>query len=404
MALTVKDILELPSGQKLQLLAGGKGLNKTVTSVEIADYEFAPDLEFAPGAAPDLSRDMDPQSFIITSFLFAKDDPSVILSAVKAMEEMGMAALAFKRIIYEELPEEVLAFADQHGFPILSFGRDVWFENIIFDIMYAVQFDDKIYLSEEKIDSMLSGYMNRSELDIILKGISLRLRPWVSVVFIADDILDAGRILRGFYLLKGFHSKGLMVRYGRGLFLITTSTREDHQSHDLIRREAFELLGIDESIPMGMSDVHESTSLDRAFREGWQCYIASIIEGRRFDCFRQAGICRVLLPSLGNEDSTAFAKDVLDAFADNRDLRETADAYTACGGDISKTASALHCHPNTIRYRLGRIRELTGLQDVTDSELYLQLKTALLIRRAGRVVRGGGSETSGVPSPPPGTI
>jgi len=382
MALTVKDILELPSGQKMRLLAGKKGLNRPVASVEIADYEFAPDLQHAHDAAFDLEENMESGSFIITSFLFAKDDPSAILSAVKALAEMGMAALAFKRIIYEKLPDEVLSFADRHNFPILSFDRTVWFENIIFDIMYAVQFDDKVYLSEEKIDSMLSGHMNRSELDIILKGISLKLRQYISVVYIAGETIDAGRILRSFYLLKGFHSKGLMVRYGDAVFLIATSSHADQKSHAMIRREAFELLGIAEDTAMGMSSVHPPAALDRAFRESLQCFAASSVEGAAFDCFAETGIYRVLLPALGNEECTAFANDILQAFADKPDLYETALAYSMSGGDIAKTAASLLCHQNTVRYRLGRIRAHTGLQDVTDGEFYLQLKAALVIDRA----------------------
>jgi len=218
----------------------------------------------------------------------------------------------------------LLAFADAKDFLILSFGKNVWFENIIFDIMYAVQFDDKVYLSEEKIDAMLSGRMNRSELDIILKGISLKLRQFISVVYISGDFLDAGRLLRSFYLLKGFQSKGLMVRYEDGVFLITTSSLEDHKSHDLIRREAFELLDITENTDWGMSDVHERTALDRAFRESWQCCIASAVEHRSFPQFSATGIYRVLLPSLDNEEAAAFAGDVLHAIADKADLLETA--------------------------------------------------------------------------------
>lgn len=385
MALTVKDILELPSGQKMKLLAGEKGLDRPVVSAEIADYEFAPDLDLAAGGAFNIREAIDPGSFVITSLLFAKDDPSSILPAVKTMQELGVAALAFKQIIYDALPDEVLAFAKEQDFPILMFGRDVWFENIIFDIMYAVQFDDKVYLSEEKIDAMLSGHMNRSELDIILKGISLKLRKYVSVVYIAGDSLDAGRILRGFYLLKGFQSKGLMVRYGDGLFLITTSARADHKSHDLIRREVFELLGIAEDVSMGMSDVHERKALDRAFRESRQCHLALLASGEAFPCFSQTGIYRVILPALDNEESAAFAEDLLRPAADNADLMETAQEYVASGGDIAKTAALLHCHQNTVRYRLGRLRTLTGLQDVTDSELYLQLKVALAIDRARRM-------------------
>ena len=394
MALTVKDIMELPSGQKMQIVAGVKGLNRPVVSVEIADYEFTPDLKLAPGGEFDLNENLEQGSFVITSFLFAKDDPAAILPSVRTMKEMGISALAFKSVIYDKLPDEVIAFADDNDFPILAFGMDVWFENIIFDIMYAVQFDDKVYLSEGNIDAMLSGSMNRSELDIILKGVSLKLKPYVSVVYITGDHVDAGRILRSFYLLKGFHSKGLMVRYGDGVFLITTSSRDDHRSHGLIRREAFELLGIGHDVMMGMSDVHEKTALDRAFRESWQCLVASSVEGKQFERFGKTGISRVLLPAVGNEESRAFAKGILDAFSDKADLLETAREYMASGGDILRASAALHCHQNTIRYRLGRIRELTGLEDVTDSEMYLQLKTALLI--------DGATELSGAKDQNPG--
>ena len=382
MALTVKDILELPSGQKMQLLAGGKGLNRPVVSVEIADYEFAPDVEFAPGIELDLQNAMDPASFIITSFLFAKDDPSVILSTVKTMQEMGMAALAFKKIIYEELPAEVLEYAEKNDFPILAFGRDVWFENIVFDIMYAVQFDDKVYLSEEKINTMLSGYMNRSELDIIRKGISLKLRQYVSVVYISGETIDAGRILRSFYLLKGFQEKGLMVRYGDGVFLIITSASDDIESHELIRKDFFEVLGIDADTVCGMSDVHDTVELDQAFRESRYGFITASIKKEPLVRFCDSGIHQVLLPALNHAEATAFAKKLLDGIGNNLDLIETARQYALLGGDITRVASSLHCHQNTIRYRLGRIRELTGLQDATDSELYLQLKSAMIIDSA----------------------
>ena len=387
MALTVKDILELPSGQRMKLLAGSKGLTRSVVSVEIADYEFAPDIKFVPGANFNLQDDMEPGSFIITSFLFAKDDPSLILSSIETMEEMGMAGLAFKQIIYDQLPAEVIDFAEKKNFPIFAFSKKLWFENIVFDIMYAVQFDDKVYLSEEKIDNMLSGKMTRSELDIILKGISLKLRRYISVIYISGKNLDAGRILRSFYLLKGFHSKGLMVRYEDSLFLITTSDRGDSKSHDLIRAEAFELLGIgtsmdEESMLIGCSDVHEPSQLDKAFRESRYCSTASSIEGSFFQHFSDTGIYQVILPSMDHAELIAFAKGITSAYDINADLCETVKEYLASGGDVTKTSIALHCHQNTVRYRLGKIRELTGLTTASDSELFMQLKIAAVITNA----------------------
>lgn len=381
MALTVNDILELPSGQKMRLLAGKKGLNRTVASVGIADYEFVPDLITDSEDSAGLKIVMDPDSVIITSFLFAKDNPSVILPMVKTLWEMDVAAVAFKQIFYKELPMEVLAFAEENDFPILAFDREIWFENIIFDIMYAVQFDDRVYLSEEKIDAMVSGHMDPSELSIILKGISLRLRSYVSVTYIPGDSLDAGQVLRSFYLLKGFHDKGLLIRCRDDLFLLVTSNRDDDKSHDLIRREAFELLGIAETITIGTSDVQERKALDKAFRESRLCHLASRIEGRRMERFGKTGVYRVLLPALEHDETEGFANSIVGCLEDHVDLLETAAEYISAGGDVSKAAEALHCHQNTIRYRLSKMRGLIGLQDITDAEMYMQLKTALIIHR-----------------------
>ncbi|EKF24839.1 pucR C-terminal helix-turn-helix domain protein [Mycolicibacterium hassiacum DSM 44199] len=41
-------------------------------------------------------------------------------------------------------------------------------------------------------------------------------------------------------------------------------------------------------------------------------------------------------------------------------LLDTLWAYVAHGGSADHAAKALHCHPNTVRYRLRRVQELTG--------------------------------------------
>jgi hypothetical protein len=53
----------------------------------------------------------------------------------------------------------------------------------------------------------------------------------------------------------------------------------------------------------------------------------------------------------------------LEAYADRRgtDLVETLAAFLRNQCDRRETAAALHVHPNTVDYRLGRVEELTGL-------------------------------------------
>jgi DNA-binding PucR family transcriptional regulator len=67
-------------------------------------------------------------------------------------------------------------------------------------------------------------------------------------------------------------------------------------------------------------------------------------------------------------------------------LVETLETYLVCDASVSITASRLYAHRHTIRYRLGRVRELTGLDvDVlADRErLVLGLRALRMFQRAG---------------------
>lgn len=63
------------------------------------------------------------------------------------------------------------------------------------------------------------------------------------------------------------------------------------------------------------------------------------------------------------------------------DLVRTLAAYLDHGGNYDRTAAALVIHRSTLRYRLGRIRETTGL-DIGDPEARLNLHLALRARAA----------------------
>jgi PucR C-terminal helix-turn-helix domain len=57
-------------------------------------------------------------------------------------------------------------------------------------------------------------------------------------------------------------------------------------------------------------------------------------------------------------------------------MEETALAYVQHGGNAAAMARALHLHPQTIRYRLGRLRELFG-DELTDPDGRFELELAL---------------------------
>jgi hypothetical protein len=82
-------------------------------------------------------------------------------------------------------------------------------------------------------------------------------------------------------------------------------------------------------------------------------------------------------------DATARSQlisEVYDALAAGEVLLETAQAYFDQGSSMEATARALFVHPNTIRYRLRRVRELTGLSPTDPREAYT-LRVALTLGR-----------------------
>jgi DNA-binding PucR family transcriptional regulator len=81
-----------------------------------------------------------------------------------------------------------------------------------------------------------------------------------------------------------------------------------------------------------------------------------------------AELARLLLMPLEREDGER-----------GNNLTPTLRAYYACGARVDKTADALFLHRNSVRYRLDRIRSLTGL-DIDQPHVIAALTVALACR------------------------
>jgi DNA-binding PucR family transcriptional regulator len=62
------------------------------------------------------------------------------------------------------------------------------------------------------------------------------------------------------------------------------------------------------------------------------------------------------------------------------ELLETLDGFFAAGGVLESAARALFVHPNTVRYRLRRVGEITGLSPLLPRDAFA-LRVALTVGR-----------------------
>ncbi len=108
--------------------------------------------------------------------------------------------------------------------------------------------------------------------------------------------------------------------------------------------------------------------------------------------FRDASVATLLLRATEPEDILEFVSRYvtpLDRYDANHtsDLRATAEAYFDAGGNLEETARRLHVHVSTLRYRLGRIAQVTGV-DLRDPQATLDLQVALRAIQPLAVRRG----------------
>lgn len=116
--------------------------------------------------------------------------------------------------------------------------------------------------------------------------------------------------------------------------------------------------------------------------------------------YRDAGAYRYLIDLLdkgGPDDHLRSAIDTLVAYDRDRgsQLLPTLDEYLSSGRMVAATARSLFVHVNTLRQRLERIEDLTGLRVADEDLLTLQLAVKLgRVRMAETAARDGRSAAS----------
>ena len=283
-------------------------------------------------------------------------------------------------------------FSEEHNFPIFCFGKDTYFENIIFEVMNAVQSDDTNLLTESTIKKMIENDLSKSQVYFLSKNVSLKFKEYAMGVYIKDSsddfCADIDRHLKNFYLNRNLNDKALICKYEDGIFAVLTARQPKHDSFSLILDGLLTFLnpsgnteatyGSKPGFKVSCSNIHmPHENLDLCFRESYFTYLASSAESRDFHCYSSIGTYQFLIPQRDTDVMQAYIENIIGPLKERPDYFETVHRLVLCGGDTSLTADFFGCHQNTIRYRLGKIKALLHLESETEQDFYAVLAAAM---------------------------
>lgn len=107
----LQQLLTIPILSKARVIAGHRGLDRLVQSINIMD-------------APDIVQFLKPGDMLLTNGYILKDRPEAHLGFITDMHAIGCAALAVKTQRFSlELSPQLLETADRLGFPIIELSE-----------------------------------------------------------------------------------------------------------------------------------------------------------------------------------------------------------------------------------------------------------------------------------------
>jgi len=359
----VKDILKIEIFKNFRIVAGKQGIDREVLVTTILEYEpYIQDYDgFYYG------------NFVLTSLFFAKDNPNKIVEAFRELNDRNVAAVAVKKSIYTELPQEAIEFADTQGMPLFLFDT-TYMEQIIVAVNRYVREHDNYDLVEQKI---IHFFENRDRLHVTHFAEELYSFPMPR--YVVAYIFDKEGTRRIFAAFRQKYSGKKTIetkndfeiaKLKKGIFLFAGVESENINVKKKLNSCLYQI-GIDvQKYFCGCSEIqNQKEDFDIAIEQSLYASRAAYAEKSYWKAYSEIGIWQTVCP-LG-KDKAFMQKyyqviDMLKEYDDkySSELFKTLCVYVDNKGKLSKTASELYQHVNTIRYRLEKIKDMLEITDL----------------------------------------
>ena len=366
---------------KIRILGGANGLGNEVLRVSVMEVADFYTYSFERGL------------FLLSTFSCFQNDREQMILAFRELAKKKLSGILLKlNRFVADIPRELCELADRYGVPLLATEENLKFRDVLYQIISEICSDQmkSSVLHELLFNPQTNGEYALERLRLL--GFS----PTESVAAAALFPRDGSRVpepwlqLRRAAELSRTEIPGsVMLPIGSGAILIAPLTSNPAVS--TVRQlgsacaSFLERSGAAAAFRVGISRPFiEYQSLGAAWEEAKKALrYAELLDCPQVSCsydeFLELEIVTHLLGSPEQQrlhDSIISPVAAYDAHFHSElwySLRTCFSAPT-----LKEAAEALHIHTSTLRYRLEKLRELTGFDYFSESEKYL-LRTAYLL-------------------------
>lgn len=379
--ITVADILALPAFEQVDIVAPVSGAHRRVYNVGILD---------CPPSINGYSVYM-PGEFILTNLGFCAGDPELSDASLIAMMERGVAAIAVKRVYRPCFTAAVREASIRLGVPVYLYSG-AFHEMVAYQALDLLRRDNEEQDKSAAVDALLRGRTRDAVSREIhaLAGLTGATMRCVALSVERDDRCSLYAIqdtLNDF--LESFRARNDEVqsacafRYHESLLVFVSYTVKKCSKpllgdlHAAVFGIGVRHCGIGDLVPLGEADisVRQATILlnEAHLRDARMLEWADLA----MDAFAYAAQTNPMF-----ERTARVFRARIETYdeANGADLALTARQFVRSHGDVAAAAQHLHQHPNTVRYRLRRVRALLDMDGARDRELLVFLSLMYLGR------------------------
>lgn len=369
----------------VKILSGSGGMSRIITSAGILDYEMESVLKDKY-----IHTNFKENQLVVSTFLYAKDNPFIILDAVKHLSSKGVSALVIKNVFKLPIHESVIRYANSKNFPVFVIEeQNIYVENIIYEVSRHCELMQDYRFTKQKLSQIIYGELTESE----IISCARQLLPSCNDQFFAicikfDDQLSntAFDVYEKRFEKSDFNNpENALLLSDSQIFYIHSQDNISKAYYDEFFRHILDtLLQGDSYTGCGISQYHLTLGEYKMCLQ--ESLYAANASSDAFTKYSDLGVSRIIYPFFSSREMQRYAQEILSPIEDydienNSMLFETLQAYLRYDCDLTATADFFGHHKNTVRYRLDKIHELTGLDYKRFSHLE-QLSAATKIRQS----------------------